>query len=142
MNQASSISPELVRAYYETEYHVLLRPPVTLRIGQINEDLKALYRESSCNSCLFITAWNPYSEHTEAAMNALLQSQLFEEISASGYRAVPGLGKHPSGDWEGEDSLLVLGVSQEEAMEIGTRWKQNAVIWTDAQACPQLILLR
>lgn len=53
-----------------------------------------------------------------------------------------GEGKQPSGDWEGEDSLLVLGINLEDAKAVWIKWGQNAILWSGADGVPQLILLR
>ena len=46
-----------------------------------------------------------------------------------------------SNQWPGEDSFLVLGISLEAVKTLGRRFGQNAVLWCDATAIPQLILL-
>ncbi|TXH37992.1 MAG: DUF3293 domain-containing protein [Burkholderiaceae bacterium] len=46
-----------------------------------------------------------------------------------------------SNQWPGEDSFLVLGINLEAVKTLGRRFGQNAVLWCDATAIPQLILL-
>ncbi len=52
------------------------------------------------------------------------------------------IGQHPSNSWAGEESFLVFGVSLEAAKALGRRFEQNAIVWSAADAVPQLILLR
>jgi hypothetical protein len=56
--------------------------------------------------------------------------------------AIPGIGVHPTGEWRGEPSYLVPGLSREAAEELGRQFEQNALIWSGADAVPELLLLR
>lgn len=58
------------------------------------------------------------------------------------YPVYPGEGKHPSGDWDGEASVLVLGIDLDDAKAAGNKWEQNAIVWSGADGVPQLILLQ
>ena len=59
-----------------------------------------------------------------------------------GYAWVPGCGRDPAGVWPGEASVLVPGMGLAEATAIARRFAQNAVVWSAADARPQLVLLR
>ena len=70
------------------------------------------------------------------------QAQLLRDMQEDGRIVYQGEGKHPSGDWEGEASLLVLDINLEDAKAVGAKWEQNAIIWSGADGVPQLILLQ
>ena len=53
-----------------------------------------------------------------------------------------GMGEHPSGQWPGEPSFLILGLPLDAAKQLGARHEQNAIVWCGTDAVPQLILLR
>ncbi|MFT6830906.1 MAG: hypothetical protein ACJAZN_001063, partial [Planctomycetota bacterium] len=55
---------------------------------------------------------------------------------------IEGQGRHPSGGWAPEASLLVLGLQRDEAAALGRRWRQNAVLWIGRETIPELLLLR
>ena len=74
--------------------------------------------------------------------NSNLQKQLDEEIKFRGLNSIPGEGKHPIGDWPGESSFLIFDLSLESAKTLGRKFNQNAVVWCNQDAIPQLILLR
>lgn len=74
--------------------------------------------------------------------NAKRQDKLIASIKERGFPYYLGEGKDPSGKWPGEASILILGISLDEAKELGTEWGQNAIIWTGADGVPQLILLK
>jgi hypothetical protein len=66
---------------------------------------------------------------------------LNEYVSPSD-RIIKGAGSDPSGGWPPEESFLVLGLGLEAARTLGREFHQNALLWTDHDAIPRLILLR
>jgi hypothetical protein len=68
--------------------------------------------------------------------------ELKSDKSLQDFELVEGLGQHPTNAWEGEESFLVLGISLAKASEVGRKYNQNAIVWIDTDAIPQLILLR
>ena len=138
----SSVDPHTIQAYLDTEYHVILSQHLTLRVGQPNEDLLAAHQRQKVDCSAFLTACNPYSEVTEPEINAARQAALAQELANMNLAFFPGVGKHPSNGWPGEDSFLVFGLGLEAAVELGGRFGQNGFIWCDSVAVPQLILLR
>jgi hypothetical protein len=69
-------------------------------------------------------------------------NELKSDKSLQDFELVEGLGQHPINSWEGEESFLVLGISLAKASEVGRKYDQNAIVWIDTDAIPQLILLR
>lgn len=104
--------------------------------------MSVLHLKHQSTSSAFITAWNPYSRPSCAETNQQRQFRLLKESQDKGFIIYLGEGKHPSGEWEGEQSLLLLGISLDEAKAIGEKWEQNAIVWSDADCIPQLVLLR
>ena len=51
-----------------------------------------------------------------------------------------GLGKDP--DWLGEASYLFFGLALKASRVLGNKLHQNAIVWYDSDAKPQLVLLR
>lgn len=138
----SEISQETVQAYYETEFRVFAEKSLTLKISIKSEALLAHYKDNRSESCAFVTACNPIGELLSDEQNSNLQKQLEEEIKFRGLTYIPGEGKHPVGDWPGESSFLIFDLSLESAKTLGKKFNQNAVVWCDKDAVPQLILLR
>jgi hypothetical protein len=52
------------------------------------------------------------------------------------------IGQHPNNQWPDEPSFLVFGLNLEEAKKLGKSVRQDAIVWSDSDALPQLILLR
>lgn len=138
----SVIDPAMCRAYRETHYLVYADPVFTLRVDEPSGELLALQRAQGTPCSAFITAWNPFSERTDAAVNALRQSALEAEVRRLGLSCLRGLGRHPDNAWEPEPSVLVLGMAREVAEAMGRRFDQNAILWSAGDAVPRLVLLR
>ena len=138
----SEISTELIDAYRATNYRVLGQNPFVLNIGQSSKPLQKLYDEHGCRSAAFITAWNPFSQPTDDTENSRLQALLETELLVVSTALFAGMGEDPSGQWPGEKSTLALGLSLTSAKSIGTRFKQNAFVWIDRDANPELLILR
>lgn len=134
-------SPATVQAYLETEYRVSAAPPFTLRIGERSAELAALHKQHRVDCSAFITAWNPFSRALEPRANALRQEALRREVVSRSLVFIEGVGQHPDKGWPGEDSLLVLGLAQEAAKALGTRFEQSAIVWCAADAVPRLVML-
>jgi hypothetical protein len=142
LGSESSIAPETIQAYRETDYRVFSDIPVTLRIAEKNEALLGLYKANRSDSCAFVTACNPLGQQLSEAENASLQYQLARELEFRSLNFISGEGKHPVGDWPGESSFLVFGLSLEAAKTFGRKLEQNAIVWCGADAVPQLVLLQ
>jgi len=99
-------------------------------------------KDLGAGSAAFLTAYNPYSRKTNVNVNARAHKALRNDVEKLGVVFYEGTGEDPSGQWKVEPSFLVLGISLEKAKAIGMKHGQNAVVWIDSDAVPQLILLR
>ena len=134
-----TISKELWQAYLETDFKVFAVNPFTLKVGQYSEDLNSIIKKSKYSSAAFITAYNPYSKQLSNAENNARQEQLKIEIANRGLTAIEGIGQHPSNQWPGEPSLLILGLNKAAAATLARQLEQNAFVWIDETSIPQLI---
>ena len=141
MNQ-SNLAPMLLQAYRETHYQVHAPEPFTLHIGQASSELSALHRAHGVKCSAFLTAFNPYSQQLSEAENEARQEKFRSELKRRSLRFYEGLGQHPSGQWPGEPSFLVLGLSLEAAKVMGVKLQQNALVWCGADGVAELVVLR
>ncbi|MFN3890745.1 MAG: DUF3293 domain-containing protein [Beijerinckiaceae bacterium] len=139
---AAPISDELIKAYGDTDYVVLNTAPFTLKIGKRSPELQEIYERHRVRSAAFLTAWNPYSQLRAADENARRNEELADELKRRGLKALPAVGRDPSGKWAGEESFLVLGIAPEIASTLGIQFEQNGYLWCGADAIPELVLLR
>jgi hypothetical protein len=136
------LDSELIEAYSATEYRVDSDPPLALAVGVASSALKSVYSARRVDSAAFVTAYNPFSQQLSEQQNAFRQEALGAELAKRGLTFIAGVGQHPSGDWPGEPSFLVLGIALEAAKSLGRQFEQNAIIWCGPDAVPILILLR
>lgn len=142
MFSGSEIPRHVIQAYLEAHYHVHGNAPTTLKVGEADASLAALHEAAGVACSVFITACNPFSEKVGDALNVERQQAFAHVLRQRGLSFIDGLGQHPTNGWAGEASFLVLGLTLEDARALGTQHGQNAIIWSGADAVPQLILLR
>lgn len=124
-----SIAPELAAAYLRTIYWVNARPePIALRVGDRSSRLDRILTAAGCREWAFVTAWNPRSEWQSRWRNTARQSRLVRALRRNGYRWLAGLGEGDDGDWPAEPSVLVPGMSMQEAVRWGRHFGQHAVL--------------
>lgn len=136
----NEISEALLAAYSQSEYWVHGKPDFLLQIDQKSDALNAVYREFDVRSAAFITAYNPWSKSLSETENRTRQSRLETRMADLGFPILPGVGQDPSGQWPAEASCLVLGIDQKTALQVGTEYEQNAIVWCGSGACPKLLI--
>ncbi len=141
MLNETTLDSDIIEAYQATDFQVKAEQPFTLNIGLPSQPLEALYKSSRVNSATFITAFNPFSQPLSEDENRLRNAKLIDEIKQRSLKFIAGIGQDPERKWPGEDSILVLGLGLEAAKALGKHYEQNAIVWCDADAVPQLILL-
>jgi hypothetical protein len=138
----SELDPELIMAYKATHFDVRMAKPFTLEIGKHSPILANWHRIFRVSSSAFITAQNPFGKKLTSSENENRINQLKSEMKESYLTVVNGYGYDPIRVWGKEDSCLVYGITLEEAKAVGKKYEQNAIVWCDSDAIPQLILLR
>lgn len=129
----------LERAYRRTTYRVdAPGGSIDLRIGEASPALDALLRSEGVDCWAFVTAWNPRSEKLSIKNNRLRNIALCGELRCAGLRWWPGQGVGDGGDWPPEDSLLVLGLNAVDALALGRRHGQHAVVTGRVGECAVL----
>ncbi len=131
--------PELIQAFTETDYIVHHEPPFTMNIGKPCEELKKLMANRNALGAAFITAWNPFSQKLSTIKNLERQQELKEILKNRGLTYFEGIGQHPSNNWPGEPSVLVLDINREAAKVLAGHFEQHAFVWTDKTAIPELV---
>lgn len=139
---SSTLDEALLEAYRATEYQVDAIPPLVLHVDRPSAGLAALYARFHLTSAAFITACNPHGQLTPEGENQARNARLRADLRERALPFLEGRGVDPLGTWPPEASLLVLGLSREEALALGERHEQNALLWADVDAIPRLLLLR
>jgi hypothetical protein len=129
-------------AYQQTEYRVHGSVPIILQVGVRSAQLAILHQVHRTDCSAFVSACNPLGVLIDDAANTQRQEALAAQISRLGHIAIAGIGQHPTGTWPAEPSFLVLGLSRAGAQQLGRKFEQNAILWANAAAIPELLLLR
>ena len=135
------LSQDLLSAYEAADYVVFADPELVLRIGEPSPRLDALLEHEGATTAVYITAANPRGERRPAADNASAVSTLDELVAAAGYPSYPGEGRDPDGRWEAEPSRLVIGIYRANAEALGRLFGQNAIVFVEKGAAPELVVL-
>lgn len=138
---ATRIKPGLINEYLLTEYRVDRPPQLTLRIGEVCDELKSIYTHRDIQSAAFITAFNPYGQSLTDEANDRRHAALEERVALAGHPTLVGAGHGRDPAWMPEKSLLILGITLESARDLGDALEQNAIVFVRQDAIPRLILL-
>ena len=132
----------LIQDYEETVYRVRDGAiDFVLELGRPCEPLAQLYRERRKATAAFISGFNPYSQATDPVLNEEANARLRADLESGGCEVLEARGSNREGTWE-EASFLALGLARDVAMALGRRYRQNAIVFAEADAVPELLLLR
>jgi len=134
------LAPDLIAAYRRTDYVVFGEPELVLRIGEANPDLDELLAAEGASTAAFITAANPRGAASSAWENEIANAALVKSQTETGFACYQGEGRAPDGSWT-ESSVLVVGISREDAEIVGRAFAQNAIVFVTRGLPPELVLL-
>lgn len=139
----STISRDVLAAYRTAHYSFKLAcQTVDFRIGQPCAALAALIVQHRSPGTFCITAWNSFGEELPREQNDAAQQILLTTLRREAPTFFPALGSDPNGSWGPEPGFLVLGLTRAQAAELGRRFRQNALVWSDPDGIPELLILR
>ena len=120
---------QLLEAYRRTSFLVEI-PGETLciRIDHVSTIPDDLLANEGVHSWAYITAWNPGSVPLSEGENMTQARQLESEVRQAGYKFFRGQGVGTGDEWPPEPSLLILGIAAEDAMQLGRKFGQIAIV--------------
>ena len=133
-----AIPEDLLIAYQNTDYIVHAAPEFTLHISKYSAPFLKLANLQKCKSAVFITAHNPYSNIKSPKQNQAAQDQLRAQAIQNGWKYFEGVGQSKDQSWK-EDSLFIFGLNRKRALDLCGQHHQQAVVWVDERAIPELI---
>lgn len=113
-------------AYETTAYWVEER--FAIRCRTRSAALDALLVALGHDTWAYVTACNPGSVILDEATNARRMAELTRHLEKLGHPFLTGLGVGAGSDWPPEPSLLVLGIEERAAEEIGRAFGQVAIV--------------
>ena len=133
---------ELEAAYRATTYRVYLPGGFCdLRPGVASETLRCWLEAAGATCFAVLTAYNPASAPLDDDENSSRQSQLECDLIETGYETYAGENVSDDADWPAEESCFVPGITLAEAMTLGGKYGQNAVVCGGADGVPELVWL-
>ena len=138
----TTIAEHLLASYRNIDYQVHGKHPFALKIGQASELLLRLFKQHRCDCAALITACNPYSQKLAPSVNAQRHLDLMTDLASRSLISIEGIGIGQDPDWPGEASCLIFGLALEASRVLGHKFNQNAIVWCDQEAMPELVLLR
>jgi hypothetical protein len=137
------IACPIIASYRATDFVVFAgKREIVLHIGRREPLVDRLLAGMRASGAAFVTAWNPFSRLLTRPMNHTRQALLEADLRARSLHYLSGEGRSPSGDWEPEQSVLIFKVSRREAVSLGRRWRQNAIVYVFLNRAPELVVLR
>lgn len=135
------MTPELVKAYTDTNYRVFSDPELVLKVGQTQPALSILFEQFNVTSAIFLTAWNPMSKELPLSANQQANLELREVTSGLGLPVIDGFGAWPDDPDRGEESFLILGASRDIGYALAKQFEQAAFLLIGNSAEVELILM-
>jgi hypothetical protein len=137
-----AMSPRLRQAFENTRYRV--RSPAgtfVLTVGRRSPALALWPRALGPVGSVLVTAWNPAGRRRSLAANCAAERRLQQRLRAWGVRFWPAVAQDPTGLWPDERGVLVFGVTQALAADLGRALGQRAVLFVGADVVPRLLWL-
>lgn len=130
------LTPQLIEAYESALYAIQGGP--MLRIGERSAALDRLLGVHGVTTAAFVTAANPRGEARSHAENDAAMAALKSELA---WTWLPAEGRDAGGQWR-ETSVLLLGIGRADAVALGRRLAQNAIVFAERGGAPELVLMR
>ncbi|MEK7434290.1 MAG: DUF3293 domain-containing protein [Cyanobacteriota bacterium] len=134
-----NIEDKLLHFYYKTDY-IIFKPKIIINIDKKTPKVDKILKKVEKNSWAYITAYNPMSILKTEEENLIAQKNLIKEIEKE-FIFFEGEGKGENSEWKPEKSILIIGISKENAIEIGNKYNQKAIVFGYLNQKAKLILL-
>lgn len=123
-------------AYRRTTYGAGLS--LKLRIGRPHPFLDSMMEFRGLDTYAYLTACNPGSKPLSDQENAERQGELLARLK--GRPLVQGVAVADDGSWS-EESVLVLGITREDAVALGKEFGQVAILFGKRGGVPEPVWL-
>lgn len=132
----------LAAAYKKTLYAVQIGgETVNIRVGNHTPSITALLQKYQQTTWALITAHNPHSQLTDTAQNTRQTLALEKAIQQLARPYLSAVNIDPQGNWPDENSFFIIGINQTQAITLGQRFHQNAILFGTLTTQPHLIWL-
>jgi len=127
-NDTPSDRDRLAAAYRRAVYRVAApQGELALAVDEPPAELDAQLAAQGVSTAAFVSASNPGSVRLPDAENRERHLRLIERVAAGGWTSLPGSSSAPDGGWT-EESLLVIGIEEKEALALAREFGQAAIL--------------
>ena len=132
----------LDRAYRDAIYQVYCHGQIIqLFIDRFNSELDLILKKYDVTSWALITAYNPYSQCLSAAENQQRHQNLIELMRSYNLTFFDAVGKDKDSVWTPEQSIFIVGIELKQAIGVGNRFQQNAIVFGELEKASKLLWL-
>ncbi|MDQ6757501.1 MAG: DUF3293 domain-containing protein [Bacteroidota bacterium] len=131
------VSAQLLEEYKATSF-IVFELNIIIYVNEHIQELDKLLMENHVISWAFITAYNPTSKVFSYDDNVLRHQELIEKTKT--YKCFEGEGRGRDPKWKPERSLLILGITNDEAIVIGNYFQQNAIVVGEFKKTAELLI--
>lgn len=132
------ISTTLLEAYKATCFEII-QAKIEIYIGKENKAFETFLIENEITNWCFITAWNPFSNALTNKQNIALNKSL--SLDLKDYKLFQAQGKDTIGSWPPEPSFFVANIIEDQAIALGKKYQQNAIVYGTIHETARLITL-
>ena len=137
---ADSLRSAWESVYARTSYVVQLPAgELPIRIGQTCPVLDAFLRARAVRTWAFVSACNPRSHALCEQENLARHENLLRAAAALGLTCCNGEGRSDAADGPAERGLLITGITEVLALELGLEFEQNAIVFGERDGVARLL---
>lgn len=127
-------------AYRQTLYEVFSdKGVIQLRVDVKSPPLDQLLQQYQQTTWALITACNPYSQPLSALENRNRNRTLAADLEKLGLPLLKALGRDETDQWPAEESLFIVGLNRVDAVYMGQKFSQNALLYGERGNPPELL---
>lgn len=101
---------------------------IRIKIGEVCADLERVLARHGAMTWAYMTAWNPMGQTLPDEMNDQRQDELRTALARGGFQYAEGESEPADPAERPEGSLLVVGISQDNAVALAKHFEQLAII--------------
>lgn len=117
------------RAIHATTYWVDLPDrSIEFQLEKHNPELDAILKSEGERQRAFLTAYNPHAQPHDAVENQQHLKKLVDDVTALGFKYLPGRDVNDDRSLPPESCLWVIGIAPDHARQLGKCYGQAAVI--------------
>lgn len=115
----------------------------TIKAAQTNTELDTFLRENREAKWAYITAWNTGAKQHSEEENAHFHQELIRYLQENHpkSRFFEGQGVPADDNWQAETSLFIFKLERDQALKIGKRFNQQAILWGNVGEVAELQII-